>query len=93
MYPKEIFEKYPPLLGTLFDAFDSNDPTVVPIALDTLGFVGSTIEGKLSLAAIGKLPTFLSGPRFTKLLRDFRLCCRAQRATRARVQAGVYFCS
>lgn len=52
-YPKEIFDKYPVLLNTLFDAFDSGDPTVLPVALDTLGFIGTTMEGKLCLAALG----------------------------------------
>lgn len=52
-YPKEIFSKYPVLLEMLFDAFKTEDPTVLPVALDTLGFIGETIEGKLCLAALG----------------------------------------
>ncbi|XP_013190282.1 26S proteasome non-ATPase regulatory subunit 5 [Amyelois transitella] len=52
-YPKDIFEKYPVLLDTLFQVFESEDKAILPVALDTLGFVGATIEGKLCLAAQG----------------------------------------
>ncbi|KAM3967186.1 26S proteasome non-ATPase regulatory subunit 5 [Aphomia sociella] len=52
-YPKEIFDKYPSLLDLLFDAFDSGDQTLLLVALDTLGFIGITIEGKLCLASLG----------------------------------------
>ncbi|XP_049870417.1 26S proteasome non-ATPase regulatory subunit 5 [Pectinophora gossypiella] len=52
-YPREIFDKYPVLVDALFDAFESNDAAVLPVALDTLGFIGNTIEGKLCLAAVG----------------------------------------
>ncbi|XP_026496816.1 26S proteasome non-ATPase regulatory subunit 5 [Vanessa tameamea] len=52
-YPKEIFQKYPVLLESLFDALDSEDATILPVALDTLGFIGSTIEGKMCLMALG----------------------------------------
>ncbi|KAI5646556.1 proteasome non-ATPase 26S subunit domain-containing protein [Phthorimaea operculella] len=52
-YPREIFNKYPVLVNSLFEALESNDATVLPVALDTLAFVGSTIEGKLCLAALG----------------------------------------
>lgn len=53
-YPREIFEKNIVMLDSLFNAFESHDQTVLPVALDTLGFIGSTIEGKLCLAALGK---------------------------------------
>ncbi|XP_013138971.1 PREDICTED: 26S proteasome non-ATPase regulatory subunit 5 [Papilio polytes] len=53
-YPREIFAKYPVFLNSLFEAIDSSDQSVVlPVALDTLGFIGTTIEGKLCLAAVG----------------------------------------
>lgn len=54
-YPKEILEKYPTLVDLIFDTFESNDPTVLPVTLDTLGFIGTSIEGKLCLAALGKV--------------------------------------
>ena len=53
-YPNEIFQKYPILSECLFDAMGSDDITILPIALDTLGFIGTTIEGKMCLMALGK---------------------------------------
>ncbi|KAJ0178734.1 hypothetical protein K1T71_005509 [Dendrolimus kikuchii] len=52
-YPKNIFDKYPVLLDLLFDGFVCEDQNILLVSLDTLGFIGSTIEGKLCLAAIG----------------------------------------
>ncbi|XP_021187709.3 26S proteasome non-ATPase regulatory subunit 5 [Helicoverpa armigera] len=52
-YPKEIFEKHSAVFDTLFEAIESGDQTVLPVALDTLGFIGTTVEGKLCLAALG----------------------------------------
>ncbi|CAB3239368.1 unnamed protein product [Arctia plantaginis] len=52
-YPKEFFEKHPVMLTCLFEAFETKDSSVLPVALETLGFIGSTIEGKLCLAALG----------------------------------------
>jgi hypothetical protein len=52
-YPREIFEKYPAMIDFLFDTFEHRDQTIFPVALDTLGFIGCTIEGKLCLAAVG----------------------------------------
>lgn len=53
-YPNEIFQKYPILVDSLFNALNSDDITILPVALDTLGFIGSTIEGKMCLMALGK---------------------------------------
>lgn len=53
-HPQEIFTKYPVLLNLMFDTIDNQDQATLSIALDTLAFVGSTIEGKLCLAALGK---------------------------------------
>ncbi|XP_045447090.1 26S proteasome non-ATPase regulatory subunit 5 [Melitaea cinxia] len=52
-YPNEIFQKYPILVESLFDALNSDDITILPVALDTLGFIGTTIEGKMCLMALG----------------------------------------
>ncbi|KAJ8727574.1 hypothetical protein PYW07_001693 [Mythimna separata] len=52
-YPKEIFVKHADVFDELFDAIRSSDPALLPVALDTLGFVGTTVEGKLCLAALG----------------------------------------
>ncbi|XP_026755476.2 26S proteasome non-ATPase regulatory subunit 5 isoform X2 [Galleria mellonella] len=53
-YPKEIFNKYPTILDLLFEAFDIGDQTLLLVALDVLGFIGVTIEGKLSLISLGR---------------------------------------
>ncbi|CAH0407424.1 unnamed protein product [Chilo suppressalis] len=52
-YPRDIFEKYPELVELLFDTLENGDQTVLPVALDTFGFIGRTVEGKLCLAAFG----------------------------------------
>lgn len=52
-YPREILDKYPILVECLFETLDSGDPTTLPVAMDTLGFIGNTIEGKLCLASLG----------------------------------------
>lgn len=59
-YPKDIFEKYPVFLDLMFEGIESVDLNILPVALDTLGFIGTTMEGKLCLAAIGA--------RYTKTL-------------------------
>lgn len=52
-YPKETFEKHSVVFDTLFEIIQSGDRTILPVALDTLGFIGTTVEGKLCLAALG----------------------------------------
>ncbi|XP_072940134.1 26S proteasome non-ATPase regulatory subunit 5-like [Epargyreus clarus] len=52
-YPKEILDKYPVLTDSLFVAIETTDAALLPVALETLGFIGSTAEGKLCLAALG----------------------------------------
>ncbi|XP_004925218.1 26S proteasome non-ATPase regulatory subunit 5 isoform X1 [Bombyx mori] len=64
-FPKEIIEKYPILLNFLFGLFESGKQAVLPVALDTFGFVGSTTEGKLSLVA--------SGGKFTETMMKVNL--------------------
>lgn len=52
-YPREIFEKYPVMIDFMFETFEICDPKLIPVTLDTLGFIGCTVEGKLCLAALG----------------------------------------
>lgn len=54
-YPREVIGRYPALLDLLFDAIQSTDDTILPIALDTLGFIGTSMEGKFCLAALGMM--------------------------------------
>lgn len=68
-YPKEIFEKYPVLLQCLFDAIDTDDETILPVALDTLGFIGKKTEGKLCLAAVGNYNSFCTVIKYLVLVK------------------------
>lgn len=51
--PNEVFSKYPAVVSALFDVIDSADLTLLGIALDTLGHVASSVEGKYALQLIG----------------------------------------
>ncbi|KAK2576732.1 hypothetical protein KPH14_005385 [Odynerus spinipes] len=53
LWPNEIFSKYPIVVSALFEVLDSEDQTIVGIALDTLGHVSSGVEGKYALQALG----------------------------------------
>ncbi|CAK1546158.1 unnamed protein product [Leptosia nina] len=52
-YSREVIHQYPILVESLLDSFDEVDETVFPVVLDTLGVIGTTIEGKLCLAEFG----------------------------------------
>lgn len=56
VYPEEMFKKYPIFLTILFKIIQ-NPNSLIGTALDTLGHIGSRIEGKLSLAALGSVYT------------------------------------
>lgn len=52
-WPNELFSKYPVIISALFEVIDSGDQTLLGPALDTLGFVSVSIEGKYALQALG----------------------------------------
>lgn len=52
-WPNEVFSKYPVIIYALFEVIDSGDQTILGPALDTLGFVSVTVEGKYALQALG----------------------------------------
>ena len=52
--PNEIFARYPVVISSLFEVIDGDDPTLLPIALETLGYVSSTIKGKYALQDLGE---------------------------------------
>lgn len=52
-YPTEIYNNYPVIVNAMFDAINENNPSTLPTALDTLGYVGATIEGKFALGSLG----------------------------------------
>ncbi|CAD6242805.1 GSCOCG00009586001-RA-CDS [Cotesia congregata] len=53
--PDEIFTKYPNVVYSLFELIETTDDNILLInALDTLGYVASTIDGKYALQNLGK---------------------------------------
>ncbi|XP_043085865.1 26S proteasome non-ATPase regulatory subunit 5 isoform X2 [Puntigrus tetrazona] len=52
--PQQVCEKYPVFLEVVFSMAMNLDPTLTPVALDTLGVLGSTVEGKQVLQKTGE---------------------------------------
>ncbi|XP_012232422.1 26S proteasome non-ATPase regulatory subunit 5 [Linepithema humile] len=52
-WPNELFSRYPVIITALFEVIDSGDQNILGPALDTLGFVSASIEGKYALQALG----------------------------------------
>lgn len=44
--PQQICERYPVFMEKVFEMAESHDPTMIGVAVDTLGVLGSTVEGK-----------------------------------------------
>lgn len=67
--PQQICEHYPAFLQKVFDMAEGHETTMIGVAVDTLGIMGSTVEGKQVLQKTGvwpylslnKLKTWLSG--------------------------------
>lgn len=51
--PQQVCEKYPVFLEVVFSMATKLDPTLTPIAVDTLGELGKTVEGKQVLHKTG----------------------------------------
>ncbi|XP_075842084.1 26S proteasome non-ATPase regulatory subunit 5 isoform X1 [Microtus pennsylvanicus] len=58
--PQQICERYPVFLEKVFEMADSQDPTMIGVAMDTVGILGSSVEGKQVLQK--------TGTRFERLL-------------------------
>nr|XP_006640599.1 PREDICTED: 26S proteasome non-ATPase regulatory subunit 5 [Lepisosteus oculatus] len=52
--PQQICECYPAFLKKVFEMAVGQDPTMIGVALDTLGILGSNIEGKQVLQKTGE---------------------------------------
>lgn len=52
VHPQQIFTKYPAITSSLLDCVTSNDFTLMPTALDTIGHLGKTLEGKIYLGNV-----------------------------------------
>ncbi|OXB76362.1 UNVERIFIED_CONTAM: hypothetical protein H355_006773 [Colinus virginianus] len=48
--PQQICERYPVFMEKVFEMAESNDPTMIGVAVDTLGILGSSVEGKQAIA-------------------------------------------
>ncbi|OWK07277.1 PSMD5 [Cervus elaphus hippelaphus] len=44
--PQQICERYPIFVEKVFEMTESQDPTMIGIAVDTIGILGSNVEGK-----------------------------------------------
>ncbi|KAL7844861.1 hypothetical protein SRHO_G00234000 [Serrasalmus rhombeus] len=67
--PQQVCETYPAFLNMVFAMAMDPDPTQTPVALDTLGLLGGTVEGKQVLHKTGeKFKTALK--RMSQLARD-----------------------
>ncbi|RXN31008.1 26S proteasome non-ATPase regulatory subunit 5 [Labeo rohita] len=52
--PQQVCEKYPVFLEVVFSMAMNLDPTLTPVALDTLGVLGGSVEGKQVLQKTGE---------------------------------------
>uniref|UniRef100_A0A673MBA6 26S proteasome non-ATPase regulatory subunit 5 n=1 Tax=Sinocyclocheilus rhinocerous TaxID=307959 RepID=A0A673MBA6_9TELE len=52
--PQQVCEKYPVFLEVVFSMAMNLEPTLTPVALDTLGVLGNTVEGKQVLQKTGE---------------------------------------
>lgn len=52
--PDEIFLNYPIVISSLFEIIQSEDLSILPIALDTLGQVSKRVAGKYALESFGQ---------------------------------------
>jgi len=55
--PKQVLMEYPSFVTTLFTMTESKDDVQKTVAFETIGYVGISLEGKLSLAEIGNQMT------------------------------------
>nr|XP_056716635.1 26S proteasome non-ATPase regulatory subunit 5 [Euleptes europaea] len=75
--PEQVCEQYPVFMKKVFSMAEGHDPTTYGVAVDTLGILGSTLEGKLVLQKLGR--------RFHHMLN--RMGCQAKSApTEVRVR-------
>ncbi|XP_040819182.1 26S proteasome non-ATPase regulatory subunit 5 isoform X1 [Ochotona curzoniae] len=58
--PQQVCERYPVFVEKVFEMTDSQDPTMIGVAVDTVGILGSNVEGKQVLHK--------TGTRFERLL-------------------------
>jgi 26S proteasome non-ATPase regulatory subunit 5 len=52
-WPKEVFAEYPTIVTALFETFDNSDLVLLGVAMETVGYIGTTVEGKYMLESLG----------------------------------------
>lgn len=52
-WPKEVFAEYPRVVMALFETFDNPDLVLLGVAMETVGYIGTTVEGKYMLESLG----------------------------------------
>jgi len=55
--PKQVLLEYPSFVSALFSMAESSDDSQKAMAFDTIGYVGISLEGKMSLAEVGNKMT------------------------------------
>lgn len=56
--PRETFQDYPKVVETIFKSTNESDPTLACVALETIGYIATTIPGKLTLQKQGGIYIF-----------------------------------
>ncbi|KAM4889877.1 PSMD5 ATPase, partial [Sylvia borin] len=76
--PQQICERYPVFMEKVFEMAESQDPTMIGVAVDTLGILGSNVEGKQVLQKTrGRFQNLLSkiGHQAKNAPTELRLRC------------------
>ncbi|GLG97513.1 hypothetical protein R5R35_011825 [Gryllus longicercus] len=53
--PKEFFNEYPRMVAALFETFDTSDMVLLGVAMETIGYIATSVEGKYMLYNLGDL--------------------------------------
>lgn len=70
--PQQICERYPIFVEKVFEMTESQDPTMIGVAVDTIGILGSNVEGKQVLQKTGWYDLFWFSLRLTLSLSFFK---------------------
>jgi len=55
LWPKEVFAEYPNVVTALFETFDNPDLVLLGVAMETVGYIGTSVEGKYMLDSLGDM--------------------------------------
>lgn len=53
-HPKEVLNSFQTFVGIMFSAISESDSGIKGLAIETVGFIGSTVEGKAALSKQGR---------------------------------------